>query len=74
MSQPKLNLSPRVRAALEATGLPWEIEPARSSNHSKVRLAGAMVGIVPCKGGAEFGRAEKNLISQIKRAREAANV
>lgn len=35
----------RTEAALNATGLPWTIEPG--TNHFQIRLAGRLAGLVP---------------------------
>lgn len=51
---------------LEATGLPYEIRPAKS--HRQVRLCGRMCGILPLKQVSEDKRAALNVRSQIRRA------
>lgn len=54
-------------AALDATGLPWEVD--NGSRHAKLRLCGRLVGILP-RGRASFPnpRATLNTITQIRRA------
>lgn len=51
--------------ALEATGLPWEIEPGRG--HMKVKLAGHLVGVMRQNKAGGNRRAEQNVIAQIRR-------
>jgi hypothetical protein len=68
MSQPSTRLDEDVRAALEATGLPWIVKIG--GRHRKVILAGRMVGILPIasNGGEPMSRARMNLLAQIRRA------
>lgn len=46
-----VKFDPKLKAALNETGLPWTIEPG--SKHFKLRLAGRLVSIIPqgVKGG-----------------------
>ena len=55
----------RVVKALKKTGLPWEIEQARG--HLKIKLSGYLVGVMTAGSKPADPRAEKNVISQIKR-------
>lgn len=55
-----------VRDALEATGLPWSLEPA--SKHTLVVLAGRTVAIMSRSGKMPKARGQRNLIATIKRA------
>lgn len=61
-----MRLDPKVAAALDETGLPWEIEEGK--RHRLIRLNGKQVGIFPQGAGSDKGRATKNLISNIRRA------
>jgi hypothetical protein len=56
-----------VRAALEASGLPWAIE--QGSRHQKIRLAGFMVGVLPTGGcNARINnRGSANVVAAIRR-------
>ena len=56
--------SPVVQA-LEATGLPWEIESG--NGHAKIKMCGHLVGVMNVKKNGHHERAEKNVIGQIKR-------
>jgi hypothetical protein len=59
-------LPPKIQAALDETGLPYEVE--NGNRHRKIRLAGRMVGIIPmCGNGSDSRRAELNIVSQIRR-------
>lgn len=63
-----LRIDPRIRAALDATGAPWEIR--EGARHHHVIVAGRLAGILP-KGNTRFdptGRAALNLIAQVRRA------
>lgn len=51
--------------ALEATGLPWEIEDGHG--HVKIKLAGHLVGVMRRNKAGHNKRAEMNVVSQIKR-------
>lgn len=56
-----------IREALEATGLPWSLEPGKKHQH--IRLAGRLVGILPHKSRkTDFlsTRANANIVSQIR--------
>lgn len=59
-----------LKAALDETGLPYEIE--RGGRHAKIKLAGRLVGILPKGSGNEaHSRSLMNTISQVRRmARE----
>ncbi len=60
---------PKLRAALDETGLPWTVEIG--GRHYHVRVAGRLVGVWPRSGATETGRGTKNVIAQIRRtARE----
>ena len=60
---------PKVREALDATGLPWHIE--EGSKHNKVRLNGRFV-LILAKGGRtgedKHPRLLKNDIANVRRA------
>ena len=65
-----MKIDPRVKAALEEAGVPYELE--LGGRHRKVRLAGRLAGILP-RSGVSSGsqRAALNTIAQIRRvARE----
>lgn len=51
--------------ALEATGLPWEIEDGHG--HVKIKLAGHLVGVMRRNKAGAHKRAELNVVSQIRR-------
>lgn len=56
----------KIQAALDETGLPYEIESGK--RHRKIRLNGRFVGVVPhSKGSSDCRRAELNIVSQIRR-------
>lgn len=55
-----------VREALDATGLEWSV--VRGTRHYHLRLGGRLIGILPRSPQTSMGRAERNLIAQIKRA------
>lgn len=59
--------NPKVRRALEETGLPWRVEHAR--RHRLIKLDGEVVGSLPI-GKSDGGdpRAIRNIVCQIKRA------
>lgn len=65
-----MKLNVKVKQALNATGIPWEIETG--SKHFKVRLGGRLVGIYPQGKKTEASQhANANLLANIKRlARE----
>lgn len=65
-----MKIPARVQEALDATSLPYQLD--RGGQHIKIRLAGMLVGILPANGKPGHSRAEKNTISQIRRAAEAA--
>lgn len=69
-----MKLDPKVRQALEETGLPWRIEAG--SKHFKIRLNDRLVGVYPQGKRTEANpRANLNVISNIKRAaRETKNL
>jgi hypothetical protein len=54
-----------VLAALEETGLPWEI--TNGGRHAHIRVAGRLAGILPRGSGSVDQRAVKNCIAQIRR-------
>lgn len=56
--------SPTIRA-LEETGLPFDIESGHG--HMKIKLAGHLVGVMRSNKDGRDPRAEKNVISQIRR-------
>lgn len=56
---------PEVLAALEQTGLPWEL--VNGSRHTHIRVAGRLAGILPRGSGSVDQRAVKNCITQIRR-------
>lgn len=58
----------RVVKALEETGLPWGVEQGRG--HIKIRLSGHLVGVMTAGSKPADPRAEKNVISQIRRKAE----
>lgn len=65
MSRPKLD--PRVRGLLEGSGLPWEAE--EGTNHTKLRVCGRLVQVVPRKGARNHdGRQLANSLASIRRA------
>lgn len=55
----------RVIKVLEETGLPWDIEQGRG--HLKIRMSGHLVGVMTAGSKPADPRAEKNVISQIRR-------
>lgn len=57
--------SDRVVRALGETGLPWDIEQGRG--HLKIKLAGHLVGVMTAGSKPAGQRAERNVISQIRR-------
>lgn len=59
-------IDPKLRQALEETGLPWEV--VNGGIHFHVRLDGRLVGILPRGGGAADPRALRNTIAQVRRA------
>lgn len=61
-----MKLPAEVREALEAKGRPWLIEEGR--RHQKIKIDGRLVGILPKKPVGSGGRAQKNVIAQIRRA------
>jgi hypothetical protein len=65
-----MKLDPKVKQALNNTGIPWEVEAG--SKHFKVRLGGRLAGVYPHGKKTEASQhANSNLISNIKRlARE----
>ncbi len=74
MSRVRIKLSPRLRDAIDHAGMPWHIKPPRGGGtHAKLCIGGRFIGIVPMAGGADTGRAEKNLLSQIRRAARSEN-
>jgi len=63
---PRIRDNPKIIAALEQTGLPWEIKPGK--RHRKVLVAGRVVTILPnYSSGGEAGRHEQNAIAAIRR-------
>lgn len=68
------NSGKKVREALEATGLPWDI--TKGKRHRQVRLCGRLVGVLPHKGvnGDADQHAQKNVIGQIRRAAQELSV
>ena len=59
--------NPRIRRALEETGLPWRIDHAR--RHRLIKLNDQIVGVLPlAKGDGGDPRCVKNIVCQIKRA------
>jgi hypothetical protein len=68
----KVKVSKRIQAALDAVGN-WRLEPGRK--HIRIWVNGMMAGICPLndRGDGRFnGRAELNVISQIRRAARAS--
>lgn len=67
-----MRLDPKVKKALEETGLPWAIETG--SKHFKIRLGGRLAGTFPLGKKTEAApHANQNIIATIKRmARELA--
>jgi hypothetical protein len=65
-----MRLDAKIKQALNATGIPWEIETG--SKHFKVRLGGRLVGVYPHGKKTEASQhANANLLANIKRlARE----
>ena len=65
-----MKLDPKVKQALNDTGIPWEVEAG--SKHYKVRLGGRLAGVYPHGKKTEASQhANSNLVSNIKRlARE----
>lgn len=61
-----MKVPPEVRSALEAKGQPWSIEEGK--RHQKIKINGRLVGILPRKPVDQGGRAQKNVIAQIRRA------
>lgn len=55
----------QLRAALEDTGLPWELEQRKK--HICIRLAGQQIGVVS-RSRKTGMRGVRNLIASIKRA------
>ncbi len=69
-----MKIDPKVKQALEATGLPWYVETG--TKHYKIRLNGKLVGVFPQGKKTEASpRANINVIANIRRAaREMASV
>ena len=65
-----MKLPDEMRAELDATGFPWEIEPGKK--HQKIKLGGRLVAILPHgKEQRSYRRALLNSITQVRRmARE----
>lgn len=65
-----MKLPNEMRTALDATGLPWEVEPGKK--HQKIKLGGRLVAILPYgKEQSAYRRALLNSITQVRRmARE----
>lgn len=60
-----MKLLATIRSALEATGLPWSLEPG--GKHIKIKVNGRLVGILPRGSARDRDRANLNTIAQIKR-------
>lgn len=58
-------LPDKIAAALDATGLPWSVEPG---SHTKIRLNGRLVGVCSHSKNGHHDRAVKAVVSQIRRA------
>lgn len=56
---------PEVLAALEQTGLPWEL--TNGGKHTHIRVGGRLAGILPRGSGTVDRRVIKNCVAQIKR-------
>lgn len=59
----------RLGEALDATGLPWTIEPG--TRHFKIRLAGRLCGLVP--QGVKGDNSPKMLAKNVKQIRRIAD-
>lgn len=61
-------LNPKLQEALDATGLPWEIE--EGTKHRKVRICGRLVLIMSRAGAGEDAsqRIIRNNLANIRRA------
>lgn len=65
MSKSRWRIPPEVKAALNATGLPWAVEMGK--RHAHIRLAGKMVGVLSMGQPDEtFGRS-MNILAHIRR-------
>ncbi len=62
------NVTPEVKQALDGCGLPYSLEMGK--RHIHVKLMGRLVGVLPRgkTNGAIYNHANKNVVSQIKRA------
>ena len=67
-----MRLHPSIRAELDKTGQPWDIE--RGGSHLKIKVGGRLAGILPHNGKSEdrHPRTLKNCIAQIRRIGRAA--
>ena len=62
-----MRVHPHIIRTLEQCGKPWEVK--QGSRHLKIVVDGVLAGILPKDGmGRSEGRAQKNLVAQIKRA------
>jgi hypothetical protein len=65
-------MHPIIREALDATGLPWQVESG--AGHKKIRLAGRVVGVMSYRTNDSDRRATLNVRAQIRRvAKEIRN-
>ena len=60
-----MKLHPKVRDALDTTGLPWEIRPGKRHDH--LRVAGRLASVLPRAPGEGDKRGHLNMIRDIKR-------
>lgn len=67
---PRCAIHPKLRKALDETGLPWTIE--LGSRHHHLRLAGRLVCVLPLGGTTDRDpHATRNTIAQVRRAARA---
>lgn len=59
-------LPPAILDALEATGLPWSI--VHGTKHRKLIVGGLFAAIIPTNKMKERDRANKNVVSDIRKA------
>jgi len=63
-----MKLPNEMRAELDATGIPWEIEPGKK--HQKIKLGGRLVAILP--HGKEQSAHKRSLLNAVTQVRRMA--
>ena len=69
MSKPRWTIPTKVEEALNATGLPWTVEPG--GKHIHVRLAGRLVAGLHAGRGTEQEFYARSMIGSIRRMAKA---